>query len=403
VTLESVARAWNEFFFTPQRPTPIALFRIIYGILVICDAILLRPDWLAWFGPRGLLSIDTMHALAPGWRVNLFAVLPPTDGTAIAIFWIVLVAAVFLTIGFLTRLSSIVVFVCLVSLHQRNIFIAHSGDTLQCITGFLLMFAPAGAALSVDRLIRIGLGRETSEIRPRAPWAQRLIQFQAALLYLASFWGKSRGALWMDGTAIYYVLHLEALQRFPVPFWMMSTAVIKLSTWLTLSFEFALGVLVWFKDLRYGVLVCGLLLHIGIEYSMNVPLFEWIMCSTYVTFVYPDDLTGAWRWVCKRAASWLPAPMTITYSGQVANAARRIHLLRALDIFDRLRFVEAESSGVDSAASARRGTEGLVVSTPAGPREGWSGLQFAARALPLAWVVALPWVLYGYLRPAART
>jgi hypothetical protein len=95
--------------------------------------------------------------------------------------------------------------------------------------------------------------------------------------------------------------------------------------------------------------------------------------------------------------------MTITYSGQVANAARRIHLLRALDIFDRLRFVEAESSGVDSAASARRGTEGLVVSTPVGPREGWSGLQFAARALPLAWVVALPWVLSGYLKPAVRT
>jgi hypothetical protein len=401
VTLESLGRAWNRFFFAPTRPTPVALFRIAFGILVILDLVLLRPEWLTWFGPRGLVSLKTMHEMAAGWRINLFDALPPTDGSANAIFWILLVAAALVTVGFLTRLSSAVVFVGLASLHQRNLFITHAGDTLLRISGFFLVFAPAGAALSVDRLLRIWRGVETAEIRPRAPWAQRMMQIQTALVYFSSFWVKSQGSYWIDGTAMYYVYHLEQLQRFPLPSFVMMPAVIKLSGWLTLMIEFALGVLVWFKDIRYSILLCGLLLHMFIEYSMNIPLFEWIMISTYINFVYPEDLTRAWRWVSRRPLLWLPAPMTVTYDGRAEKVVRAANLLRALDVFDRLRFVELDAADAASGAS-RKEPSRLVVLTPSGPREGWSGLQFAARALPLLWLLALPGLVGGYLKPATR-
>jgi hypothetical protein len=399
VTLESLGRAWNEFFFAPKRPTPVALFRIAYGVLVLLDLMLLRPEWLTWFGPRGLLSLKTMHDTAAGWRINLFAALPPTDESANAIFWIILVFAVLVTVGFLTRISSAVVFVGLASLHQRNLFITHAGDTLLRLSGFFLIFAPAGAALSVDRLIRIWRGVETSEIRPRAPWAQRMIQIQVSLVYFSSFWVKSQGSYWMDGTAMYYVYHLEQLQRFPLPGWLTIPLLIKLTSWMTLAIEFCLGVFIWFKDLRYAILLAGLLLHLLIEYSMNIPLFEWIMVSTYVTFIYPEDLTRAWQWVQKRAASRLPAPVTVTYDSRAEKAVRSVNLLRALDVFDRLRFVVLDPADVDAGLPAKKPTSlGIVVSTPSGPRAGWNGLTFAARALPLLWVVALPGVVGGYLK-----
>ena len=66
-----------------------------------------------------------------------------------------LLFAVFLTVGFLSRFSSVAVFLCLVSIHQRNLFILNSGDTILRVTGFFLMFAPTGAAISVDRLVRV--------------------------------------------------------------------------------------------------------------------------------------------------------------------------------------------------------------------------------------------------------
>jgi hypothetical protein len=42
--LRSLLRSWNTFFFEKQSPTPIALFRIAYGVLVIATLLLLRPD-----------------------------------------------------------------------------------------------------------------------------------------------------------------------------------------------------------------------------------------------------------------------------------------------------------------------------------------------------------------------
>ena len=44
MTLRSLIEAWNGFFFAPQSPLPIALFRAIYGGLVVVTLLLLRSD-----------------------------------------------------------------------------------------------------------------------------------------------------------------------------------------------------------------------------------------------------------------------------------------------------------------------------------------------------------------------
>src|SRR5262249_28830155 len=140
---------------------------------------------------------------------NIFAILPQTEGWTNAVFWIFVVVALCLCVGLYTRASSIVFFVLLASLHQRNLYIANSGDTLLRASAFFLMFAPAGAALSLDRWRNIRQGKETAAIRPQAPWAQRMIQIQLALLYLITVWNKTQGPAWIDGTALYYVYNLD--------------------------------------------------------------------------------------------------------------------------------------------------------------------------------------------------
>ena len=52
MTLRKLREAWDEFFFVPQSPIPIALFRILYGLCVSVTVILLHSDWLNWFGKR---------------------------------------------------------------------------------------------------------------------------------------------------------------------------------------------------------------------------------------------------------------------------------------------------------------------------------------------------------------
>jgi hypothetical protein len=295
VKLKSLADAWNAFFFAPQSPLPIALFRIIYGALVVADLILLRPDWLAWFGPNSWVSLATMSQVEPGTRLNLFKVIPQTDGSIEALFWISLASAMMLAMGFLTRLNSVIVFVCLASIHQRNLYITHGGDTFLRVTGFFLMFAPAGAALSVDRLIRLRFGRKDTALEACAPWAQRMIQFELALLYFVTFCWKVQGKPWVEGTALYYVFHLDEFRRFPVPSWLLNPLILKLGSWFALALEFSLGVLIWFREIRYYLLGVGLLFHLSLEYALNIPLFQWEVLSGYILFVDAADIERVWN------------------------------------------------------------------------------------------------------------
>lgn len=302
ITLRALPEAWNRFFFAKQSPVPIALFRIAYGLLVTATLVLLRPDWLAWYGPHGWITLHTMQTVEPGTRINLFTIIPQTDNWINAFFWVFLASAILLTVGLLTRVNSVIVFLCLTSIHQRNLFINHGGDTFLRLAGFFLMFSAAGAVLSLDRLLRIWRGKEGELIPPQRPWAQRMIQIQLSLLYFAAFCTKVKSPAWLNGTALYYVYHVDSLRRFPVPAWLLHPAMLKLGSWSAIALEFSLGVLIWVKKLRYFLLALGLLFHLWLEYSLNIPLFQWDVLSAYILFIDPADISRAQDWISLRLA-----------------------------------------------------------------------------------------------------
>jgi hypothetical protein len=294
--MQTARRAWEKFFFAPQSPTPIALFRILYGGFVCVTLILLHSDWLDWYGVHAWVSRATMKTLEPGIRLDLFAVLPQHDRWIVAFFYIFLGFTLLLAIGLWTRISSVVVFLCLASIEQRNPFIAHGGDTFLRAAGFFLMFAPAGAALSLDRLISAHKKGKTLAVVARAPWAQRMIQFELALVYVMSFCWKMKGHAWLNGTALYYATHLHEIQRFPLPAWTQNSIVLKLGCWSTVVLELSLGVLIWFRRFRYPLLLLGLVFHLTLEYAFNLPMFQWDVLTAYVLFIDPADLARAWQW-----------------------------------------------------------------------------------------------------------
>jgi hypothetical protein len=295
-------KAWENFFFAAQSPIPIALFRILYGTCVSASLILLHSDWLDWYGVHAWVSVATMKTIEPGVRLNLFTIMPQNDRWIGAFFWVFLGFAVLLTIGLFTRISSAVVFLCLASIQQRDPFITHGGDTFLRVAGFFLIFAPAGAALSFDRVIRVHKKVERLEIVPRAPWAQRMIQFELALVYVMSFWWKLKGHTWLNGTALYYVTQLHEIQRIPLPKWIQHPVVLKVGSWSTLILEFSMGVLIWFRRFRYPLLLLGLLFHLCLECAFNLPMFEWDVLTAYVLFIDPADLTRLWHSFCRLVA-----------------------------------------------------------------------------------------------------
>jgi hypothetical protein len=388
--VRSLREAWNEFFFAEQSPVPIALFRVIYGLLVSATLLLLRPDWLTWYGTHAWVSLPTMQFVEPGPRLNLFTILPQSDAWIVGLFWIFLASSALLTIGYLTRFNTMLVFLCLTSMDQRNLFILHGGDTFLRVAGFFLIFAPAGAALSIDRLIRIWRGRESAKIPPCRPWAQRMIQFELSLLYFATFCWKAEGTSWVQGSALYYVYNLDELQRFPVPSWLLHPVMLKLGSWFALALEFSLGVLIWVKELRYTLLALGVLFHLFLEYSLNVPLFEWDILSAYILFVDPADIERAWNWIRVRVVRHVGAPMEVIYDARSERGRRMVELLTALDIFRRLTFTDLRSASVRFSISPEGSRIPLLVATPSGLRHGMEALRALSGVVPLLWPLAIP-------------
>lgn len=51
-----------------------------------------------------------------------------------------------------------------------------------------------------------------------------------------------------------------------------------------------MGVLIWFRRVRYPLLLLGLLFHLALEYAFNLPMFQWDVLIAYVLFIDPADL-----------------------------------------------------------------------------------------------------------------
>lgn len=305
--LEQITQAWNEFFFQPQSPLPFAVFRILYGLLVLqCFVIQLLPDFAFWYGPNGIITARS--AMQHFWLQPIFDFLSLAGDSQLAMsifLGCAILAAISLTVGFATRYSALFVFLSLVSLHSHNPMNINGGDCFLRIAGFYLAMSYAGEALSVDRWLKKKF--HPDECKEKYwPWAQRMFQIQIAIVYWQTSVSKLAGSQWVDGQAVYYATRLEDMYRFPIPFILDNLTTIQLLTWSTLFIEVALWTLIWVKELRYWVLLAGLCLHLGIDATINLPLFEWAFICSYAVFIEPDDMKKAYKRAREFIQSKLP-------------------------------------------------------------------------------------------------
>jgi hypothetical protein len=281
-------RTWNRFWFGAISARPLGMFRIVFGILVLAHLAFITVDLDYWYTDAGLLQGDQARLAAGPLRFSPLQWVQ--DPTSVRCVWgAVAAVAVAFVLGWRTRIMSILLYVGLLSLYHRNISSNCGPDQLMMITSFYMMLSPCGAALSLDAR-RVALRRGTVAEPLIIPWAQRLLQIQLCLIYLATAAFKCHGSTWLGGTAIHYVifnhevgqLNLEWLAGYPV--------VISVLSQTALLVEFALAFLLWFRPTRKWIALAGVLLHAGIVPLVNVPLFGEQMAAIYLVFLAPDEL-----------------------------------------------------------------------------------------------------------------
>ena len=356
--MNQIRRDWNGFWFGPVSSVPLGLFRLVFGFWTLVYGLLYFPERFLWFSEKGVLPVKqaleynstfgpaTGQGLGAGYQINLLA-LPNSDHFLTLLFLVYLLAALCLTLGFWTRTSAVLVYLGLTLLHNRNAPIHNSGDTVMIVLSIYLLLSPAGASCSLDRLWRVLKGKEDDTPSRIIPWTQRLMQVQIAVLYLCASLSKVTGPQWMDGTATYYPLHLAESARFPI-MGRDNIYVVNLFTWGTIVVEFALATFVWVPRLRLYVLAAGVALHLGIEYTFNIPLFSALMITSYLNFLTGDDIQNFLAWAKRPLAL---TPLRLVYDGECDFCRSSLLVVRFLDVFRQITFVDSH----DRAALAETG------------------------------------------------
>jgi len=293
--------AIDRYFFDQGSPTTLGVFRILIGSLAVINMVMLALDWEDWFGERGFipewmgrlwlgpdiqLGMGT-DLIAP--RLNpLVGVTNPT--VVLGFYSITLIAALFTALGLWTRASTIVLAVGTVTLQHRNPIILHGGDSVLRIMVVYLAIAPCGAACSMDRMIALWKGKMNALPVQVSLWPQRLITYNVSLIYFTTVWLKYFGDDWRTGVATWYPARLAEFQRFPVPDFINQFPFVKFTTYGTLFIEFAMATLVFFRPFRKYVILGAICLHSYIEYSMNIPLFSFLMMSCYICYFEGEEV-----------------------------------------------------------------------------------------------------------------
>ncbi|HEY7422217.1 MAG TPA: HTTM domain-containing protein [Gaiellaceae bacterium] len=306
--LAAALDGWNNFWFEEVSTATLAVFRIVFGLILFFWTLSLLPELSPFFTKSGVLP-QQPHYTGGGWGLlGEF-----TSHTAVVIAWVaLLIASIALVLGVFSQLAAAVAFVALVSFLQRNPYVFNSGDGLIKLIAFYLIFAPASASLSLRTFLRNRGEFWTFPARP--VWPMRLLQLQFSAVYLFAVWDKTRGTTWNNGTAVSIALRITDIERFPVPgFVTHSLLLSNLLSFGTLVIELSLAILVWNKRLRPWVLLAGLSLHLGIEYSVRVGFFGLSIMSMYLLWVPPERVEGillALRRRLSRAPAAVPASAT---------------------------------------------------------------------------------------------
>jgi hypothetical protein len=313
----SLLRWLDSWIHAPLDPHLAAIIRIGCGFLMFLNFFAALPHVEMWWSEHGFLPYAPSKFVIDSNTWTLFDWLPHTDTVLWTCWTLVCVQAALLTLGVAGRFQAACLFVWAITFNHRNGLIIDGEDIVFRLMMFFMAFMPASDVWSVKAWINKKRGK--TEIPERDGWALRLMQIQICIVLWSAGMEKLNGGMWWGGTAMYYVMHLDDFfGHLPVPDFVRSNLLFsRLLTWASLWIEVGGPMLIWFKETRRFALLAILGLHFGIEYMMNLYLFQWIMLVGWLSHANRSDLVwikSLWARVFKRSERTEP-------TAAAANAA----------------------------------------------------------------------------------
>ena len=308
---------WRRFWLTKEDPRPIALFRIVFAFLCICNINDLWEYFEFLFTDEGIFLSDASRQQfasgqfkgfgeggeepygffdAAGWLEYLkgskYSLLFFYDTPRA--MWIQMIAFYAVTVAFMlgwkTRVMGVLSFMLMNSFFLRNQLFWEGTELVYRVFFFYLLLARSGHAYSVDNWLRTrklrregllserdgpggGAGLAPSPEHPQGlaavyrlipTWPRMLMVLNLGVLYCYTGVVKN-GAVWSKGDALYYALNMDHFHRFypQEASSILGTNLFRLATWITH----------WWEAL-FPLMIVGIITRWGIRERL-APLQGW--------------------------------------------------------------------------------------------------------------------------------
>ena len=319
----------------------LALFRVGLATLLLTDLGLRVRDLEAHYTDFGIMPRAVLPEFLHPGAITFHAMNGSLWGQAV-LFALAALFAAMLLVGYRTRLASILCWVFLLSLQNRNTMILSGEDNLLILLTFWAMFLPLGARWSFDRALDESAAGKADGV-PNAFYsiATMALLVQGMSMYLFSGLLKSDAQWFPDGTAVHYALQLDYLVT-PFALWFRQfPELLQGLTYYVWGLEL-LGPLLIFspvfhRSLRLLFLLAFATMHIGFFACLEIGLFPFVSILMNLTF-----LPG---WVWDRIEARLGdrgAGLTIFYDHGCEFCRKSCLLLKTFLMLDRATIAPAQ-------------------------------------------------------------
>ncbi|MFZ5609731.1 MAG: HTTM domain-containing protein [Pseudomonadota bacterium] len=370
----------------------LALLRAALGLLILADLINRAPDLTAFYSDYGVWPRPAAMAFSSPWRWSLYF-LSGEPAMIALLFAVQGVVALFLILGYRSRLMTFLSWLLLGSLANRNLVIQQGGDQLLGLLLFWAMFLPLGARWSVDAALRPE-SAPLGEARHFSP-ATIAILVQAASVYFFGALLKD-SPIWMPrGEAVYYALHLDSFATPIAVYFRAFPMLLQGLTYFVWTLELIMPVLMFSPLFHLPLRVLGLSLliamHLGFAAFLHIGLFPAISIASLLLFLP----TEVWDRLEARVFPPHKRAITLFYDRGCGVCAKICRLLRAFAL-TRDNAIRPAQDDPAAAALLARHDSWVVRAGDDRQRVKWEALVFVLKQSPLTWGLG---ALAGILAP----
>ncbi len=403
-------KAWLSVFQNPDNwvsPKTVfsidlrslALMRIMLATLLLVDLVLRSRQMSFFYTDAGVLPRSKWIEVNNKWYLSLHA----ASGELwwqILLFVVAGIIAIGLLVGYRTRLMTILSWLLLASLLNRNEMVLQGGDILMVVMCFWGIFLPLGAKWSIDAALQPENRRNPNQRRFQSEQAQLYFSvatiaviFQVLFLYFFTALLKT-GAPWrFPFEAAHYTLQIQHFAT-PIANWFKQfSPLLPIGAAYVIFVEYVGPILVLLPFKWPLTRIIGLLmlasLHVAFMLLLHIGLFPLIDFMS-LTVLIPS---AVWIFLARRREKSRASSITMYYDEDCGFCLKMCLILREFLLPDSVKILRAQE--YDDIYAIMERENSWVISDGAGNNYiHWSAMAFLFTQSwllkPIGWLMKFP-------------